>query len=166
MLPISKKIASFGGIAALLVPLSMLSACSSTGPAPVTMASAGTAVAAPAQPTQKILLEGVQFKSDEVTIRHSSDPVLDSAVEMLKSHPDMKVYVDTYCDPSGGKKLNMRLSQERGVNMIAYLHSQGIASDRMVSRAFGATDFVASNVTTDGRQQNHRVELVPFTTVN
>ena len=166
MLPISKKTASFGGVVALLIPLSFLSACGSTAPAPVTTASAASAVSTPGQPpAQKILLEGIQFKSDEITIRNSSDPVLDSAVELLKRHPNMKVYVDTYCDPSGGKKLNLRLSEERGANMIAYLHSQGIASNRMVPRAFGATDFVASNGTADGRLQNHRVELVPFTTV-
>ena len=72
----------------------------------------------------------------------------------------MKVYVDTYCDPTGGTRLNLRLSQERAAIVSAYLEDHGIASDRLVARGFGATQFIASNETADGRAQNRRIELL------
>jgi outer membrane protein OmpA-like peptidoglycan-associated protein len=49
----------------------------------------------------------------------------------------MKVYVDTYCDPTGGKRLNRRLSQRRAAIVSAYLEDHGIAPDRLIARGFG-----------------------------
>ena len=72
----------------------------------------------------------------------------------------MKVYVDTYCDPTGGTRLNHRLSQQRAALVSAYLEDHGIASDRLIARGFGATHFIARNETVDGRVQNRRIELL------
>jgi len=69
------------------------------------------------------------------------------------------VLVDSYCDPTGGKQLNQRLSGDRAVAVATYLEHKGIASDRLIPHGFGATEFVASNATADGREQNRRVEL-------
>jgi OmpA-OmpF porin, OOP family len=41
----------------------------------------------------------------------------------------------------------------------AYLEDHGIASDRLIARGFGATQFIANNETADGRAQNRRLEL-------
>ena len=111
-------------------------------------------------PREKILLEGVRFKPDGSGIRANAQPILDSAVELLKSRPDMKVYVDTYCDPTGGKRLNLRLSQQRAAIVSAYLEDHGIASHRLIARGFGSTHFIARNETADGRAQNRRIELM------
>lgn len=75
----------------------------------------------------------------------------------------MKVYVDAYCDPTGGKRLSLRLSQRRAAAVTTYLEGKGIASDRLILRGFGATQFIASNHNADGRAQNRRVEPVPIT---
>jgi OmpA-OmpF porin, OOP family len=72
----------------------------------------------------------------------------------------MKVYVDTYCDPTGGRRLNLRLSHQRAAIVSAYLEDHGIASDRLIARGFGATHFIARNETADGRSQNRRIELL------
>ncbi len=72
----------------------------------------------------------------------------------------MKVYVDTYCDATGGKRFNLRLSQQRAAIVSAYLEDHGIASDRLIARGFGATHFIARNETADGRAQNRRIELM------
>ncbi len=79
---------------------------------------------------------------------------------LLKSHPEMKVYVDTYCDATGGKRLKLRLSQQRAAIVSAYLEDHGIASDRLIARGFGATHFIPRNETADGRAQNRRIELM------
>jgi len=71
----------------------------------------------------------------------------------------MRVYVDTYCDPTGGKRLNLRLSQQRAAIVSTYLEDHGIVSDRLIARGFGATHFIARNETADGRAQNRRIEL-------
>jgi outer membrane protein OmpA-like peptidoglycan-associated protein len=90
---------------------------------------------------------------------------------MLKSKPSSTIYVDSYCDSTGGKNLNRRLSDERAAAVTSYLEQHGIRADRVVSHGFGASHFVASNATTSGRAQNRRIELVvqpgtPPTTAN
>jgi outer membrane protein OmpA-like peptidoglycan-associated protein len=147
------------GLAAILLLPLVLAACSSrarTTPS-AQVASAGSV---PQSGTgDKILLHGLQFNPDGSEIRRASDPVLDSVADILKREPDTMVYVDSYCNPTGGKKLNNRLSDDRAVAVVTYLEHKGIASDRLIPRGFGATDFVASNATADGREQNRRVEL-------
>jgi outer membrane protein OmpA-like peptidoglycan-associated protein len=102
----------------------------------------------------------VQFKAGGSGLWPNAQPILDSAVEILKSHSEMKVYVDTYCDPTGGKRLNLRLSHQRAAIVSTYLEDRGIASDRLIARGFGATHFIAGNQTAEGRAQNRRIELL------
>jgi outer membrane protein OmpA-like peptidoglycan-associated protein len=151
----SSKNLMLGGAAILLLPLS-ITACSGAPatPSPQQVASAGSVTT-----QQKILLQGLQFNPDGSVIRRSSDPILDSAADILKEQPDTMVYVDSYCDPTGGPQLNQHLAGDRAVAVASYLEHKGIAADRIVPRGFGATDFVASNATADGREQNRRVEL-------
>ena len=108
---------------------------------------------------QKVDLRGVEFQQNG-SIKSASDPVLDSAVDMLKDKPGATIYVDAYCDPTGGSKLNERLSTERAESVAAYLKKHGIPADHIVARGLGATNFVASNATHSGREQNRRIELV------
>jgi outer membrane protein OmpA-like peptidoglycan-associated protein len=125
-----------------------------------TLAGGPSVTSAKTAPREKILLEGVQFKADGSGLRPNAQPILDSAVEILKSHPEMKVYVDTFCDPTGGKRLNLRLSHQRAAIVSTYLEDHGIASDRLIARGFGATHFIAGNETAEGRAQNRRIELL------
>jgi outer membrane protein OmpA-like peptidoglycan-associated protein len=57
-------------------------------------------------------------------------------------------------------QLNLRLSQQRAAMVSAYLEDHGIASNRLIARGFGATQFIASNETAVGRAQNRRIELL------
>jgi outer membrane protein OmpA-like peptidoglycan-associated protein len=161
----SLRPASFGGIAVLLFLVGSISAWSrwfGTGADSVqtTLGGGASSTSAKTAPHEKILLEGVRFKPDGSGLQRNAQPILDSAVELLESHPDMKVYVDTYCDPTGGTRLNLRLSQQRAAIVSAYLEGHGIAPDRLIARGFGATHFIARNETADGRAQNRRIELL------
>jgi outer membrane protein OmpA-like peptidoglycan-associated protein len=163
--PISLRPASFGGITALLFLVGFISAYGTgfgagADSAQTTLGSGASSTSAKTTTREKILLEGVRFKPDGSGLRPNSEPILDSAVELVKNHPGTKVYVDTYCDPTSGKRLNLRLSQQRAAIVSAYLEDHGIASDRLVARGFGATNFIARNETADGRAQNRRIELL------
>jgi outer membrane protein OmpA-like peptidoglycan-associated protein len=145
-----------GGLAALLFLYA--SACSKTVQQVEPLAPAAS-VPSPNEAAEKVDLRGVQFRRDG-SIGKDSDPILDSAVEMLKNKPSSTVYVDSYCDSTGGKNLNKELSEERAAAVASYLEQHGIPADHIVSHGFGASHFVASNATTSGRAQNRRIELV------
>jgi len=136
------------------------SACSKTVQKvePLTPA-AQTGVPSPNEAAEKVDLRGVQFRRDG-SIGKDSDPILDSAIEMLKNKPPSTIYLDSYCDSTGGKNLNQRLSDDRAAAVASYLEQHGIPADHIVSHGFGASHFVASNATTSGRAENRRIELV------
>src|SRR5271168_3737378 len=115
---------------------------------------------APAQ-HEKLVLRGVHFDFNKSNIRAGDAAILDEAVGILQSHPDVNIYVDGYCDAIGSEEYNLKLSQRRADSVAKYLEDHGIASSRLIPRGFGKTNFVASNDTDEGRAQNRRVELVP-----
>jgi OOP family OmpA-OmpF porin len=103
----------------------------------------------------------VHFDFNKSNIRAGDAAILDEAVGILQSHPDVNIYVDGYCDAIGSEEYNLKLSQRRADSVAKYLEDHGIASSRLIPRGFGKTNFVASNDTDEGRAQNRRVELVP-----
>ncbi len=109
--------------------------------------------------SEKIDLRGVSFERNG-TLRPSSKPVLDAAADLIKTQTDAKVYVDAYCDPIGGPALNQKISDARAAAVKAYLVKRGVPADRLVARGYGASDFVASNATREGRKENRRIELI------
>jgi OmpA-OmpF porin, OOP family len=115
----------------------------------------------PAPVQQKVILRGVHFNFNKYYIRSVDKPVLDEAAETLKANPNVKVYVNGYCDAIGSASYNLRLSQRRADAVAAYLEDQGIPASQLIPQGFGKTGFVATNRTAEGRAQNRRVELVP-----
>ncbi len=124
-------------------------------PAPV-------AQAAPPPPpvTKKIVLRNVHFDFNKAIIRPDAKPVLDEAVQILKTEePSAAVIVEGHTDSVGSEAYNMKLSQRRADAVRSYLVRNGIAANRIRTEGFGKTRPVASNATADGRAQNRRVEL-------
>ena len=115
----------------------------------------------PPPPPEKIVLRGVHFNFDKYYIRNVDKPVLDEAAETLKANPNVKVYVNGYCDAIGSVPYNLRLSQRRAESVAAYLEDKGIPASQLIPQGFGKTHFVATNHTAEGRAENRRVELVP-----
>jgi len=113
--------------------------------------------------TEKIILRGVHFDFNKADIRPQDAAVLDEAAGTLKSHPDVAVSVNGYCDSIGGVRYNLGLSQRRADAVVHYLADHGVAEGRLSPHGYGKTDFVASNSTEEGRAQNRRVEMVPST---
>ncbi len=103
----------------------------------------------------------MHFNFDKSFIREVDKPVLDEAAETLKANPNVKIYVNGYCDAIGTVRYNLKLSQRRSEAVAAYLEDKGIPASQLIPQGFGKTHFVATNKTADGRAQNRRVELVP-----
>jgi outer membrane protein OmpA-like peptidoglycan-associated protein len=145
--------------ATLAIPIATFSACVQS---PATTETAANplppTVIVQSQP-EKIDLRGVSFARNNI-VRPTSKPVLDDAAELIKTQTDAMVYVDAYCDPRGGPALNQKISDARAAAVKAYLVKRGVPADRVIARGFGATNFVASNATSEGRKENRRIELV------
>ena len=92
----------------------------------------------------------------------ADNQALATVVERLKAEPEEKVRISGYTDSTGPEAYNMKLSQRRADAVAAYLTDNGIATDRISTKAFGEADPVASNATAAGRQQNRRAVVVTY----
>ncbi len=102
----------------------------------------------------------VYFDFMKAKIKPVSFPLLDEVAQALQDNPNIKVEVQGHTDSVGDDKFNMKLSQWRAESVKKYLVSKGVAEDRMTAKGYGETVPIADNRTSDGRDQNRRVEFV------
>lgn len=78
----------------------------------------------------------------------------------LAVHPERTIAIEGYSDPSGNRRFDQKLSEDRALAVQAALVSMGVDSRRMIVRGYGREFPIASNATAAGRQMNRRVEIV------
>jgi outer membrane protein OmpA-like peptidoglycan-associated protein len=107
----------------------------------------------------------VTFAFDSGDISATFYPVLDSVSLVLEEFDKTFVEVAGHTDSVGTEQYNKGLSERRADSVAAYLVSQGIGRDRLITIGGGEQYPVASNATEAGRALNRRVELtiVPVT---
>ncbi|MBU0507000.1 MAG: OmpA family protein [bacterium] len=110
----------------------------------------------------KIVIWGkIFFDTAKASIKRVSFPVLDDVVDVLKTHPEIRlVEVQGHCDWRGGDVYNMNLSQRRSESVRQYLIDAGIDGSRLTAKGYGESQPIASNDTVEGMSQNRRVEFV------
>jgi len=104
------------------------------------------------------LKKNLEYDYAAASIRIIYDDRLDQLAKLMKDK-DYAVALRGHADAIGTFKGNWVLSQKRADAVKAYLVSKGVSNSKIVSTAFGSTIPVASNKTSEGRQQNRRVEI-------
>jgi len=102
----------------------------------------------------------IRYRDNSFEIDPYSKKALDSMVVILKQARTVNIEIFGYTDNNGTVSENKKLAQRRANRVRDYLVRIGIDTNRMTTTGRGAVNFVASNKTEPGRQQNRRVELV------
>jgi len=102
----------------------------------------------------------IKYRANSFEIDPYSKSKLDSMAVILRQAPTIKIEIIGFTDNNGTVTENKQLSKRRANRVRDYLKNIGIDTDRMSTTGRGAENFVASNKTEAGRQQNRRVELV------
>ncbi len=107
----------------------------------------------------------VTFDVDRAEVRPSFYDVLNSVVLVVREYDKTIIEVSGYTDDTGSEAHNLDLSNRRAAAVASYLKAQQVDPRRVLSQGFGEQYPIASNGTTEGRQQNRRVQLrlVPLT---
>jgi outer membrane protein OmpA-like peptidoglycan-associated protein len=109
----------------------------------------------------RVATQGIYFDTGRDVLRAESRPTLDEIAAMLRDHADLRLRIEGHTDDVGNAAGNQALSEKRAAAVRQALVSRfGIAPSRLEAQGFGATKPVAPNTTSEGRQQNRRVELV------
>ena len=110
---------------------------------------------------------GLIANMSDVLFRSGSFELLPGARERLAkvsgivlAYPSLHVAVEGHTDSVGSDEYNQELSEHRAQSVRDYFVQQGIPAGTIEARGFGKSEPIATNDTSEGRQQNRRVELV------
>ena len=118
-------------------------------------------------PGRRIFPQDIYFAVGQINIvdfYKENDEYLPAVLEVLKKNPKWKVELDGHTDNRGTDEYNLALSQKRADTVKAYLVSQEINEDRIITKAFGSSVPIEPNEKNGqddpkGRELNRRVEF-------
>jgi outer membrane protein OmpA-like peptidoglycan-associated protein/tetratricopeptide (TPR) repeat protein len=111
-----------------------------------------------------IKLENIYYDTESFVIRENAKRELDKLSKVLKRYPNMLIEVSSHTDTRGNAIQNLRLSQQRAVEVSKYIISTGIDKSRI--KALGKGESEPLNACSDGvqcteaeHQRNRRTEF-------
>ncbi len=104
-------------------------------------------------------LKKLNFEQGKAKITSDSFEELNNLVNVLKLSPNMVVRLEGHTDRRGSSVKNLELSEKRVQALKDFLVSNGIAKDRVLTKAFGGSQPIATGDTPEGRAKNRRVEV-------
>lgn len=103
----------------------------------------------------------LEFDTNSANLRTDHYPEIQRVVDFLRQYPTASAVIEGHTDSSGAAAYNQSLSEKRAKSVRDYLVDQAnVSADRLSSKGYGETRPIASNETTEGRQQNRRVSAV------
>jgi len=103
----------------------------------------------------------IEFDFDKADIRPEYHDEIGKAAAFVKKYPDTKILVAGHTDSTGEEAYNKDLSMRRAESLKAYMVANfGVNGDQLFPRGYGESRPVATNDTSEGRQQNRRVEFI------
>lgn len=107
----------------------------------------------------KIALRNIFFATGSAELKPESNAELDRLVKLMKDVPGLIVEISGHTDNVGSPSMNQELSQKRAESVVGYLTKKGIQANRLTAKGYGEEQPVATNNSSEGRQQNRRVEF-------
>lgn len=101
----------------------------------------------------------VLFDYDSSELRSEGKTELDPLVQAMQQDPQMVATIVGHTDSQGSEEYNLGLSERRAQSVADYVMDGGIGSDRLTVQGLGESTPVATNDTSEGRQENRRVNI-------
>ncbi|GAF03233.1 PKD domain-containing protein [Saccharicrinis fermentans] len=85
--------------------------------------------------------------------------MLNNIVELMNSHPDLKIEVGVHTDNMKSPEKNVYLTNLLAQIITNYLVDSGVSQYRLISKGYGDEFPIRSNLLETGRERNRRVEF-------
>ena len=106
------------------------------------------------------LPQDILFAVNSTHITPSLRSDLAVLAQNLISYPNSTIQIVGHTDNTGSADYNQSLSTERALAVSSILQQNGVPQFRIQSLGLGESQPIASNLTTEGRAQNRRVDVV------
>ena len=103
---------------------------------------------------------GILFKVNSAELSLAAKKDIDKLAETLLKYEGTNIIIEGHTDNTGSRELNQGLSERRAQAVASYARSRGVDASRMQSKGYAFDQPIADNNTTEGRQQNRRVEVI------
>ncbi len=107
-----------------------------------------------------VTLQNIHFEFDKWNLHPRSFIELKKLLKIMKDNPEMIIELRGHTDDKGDDEYNLNLSEKRAQAVVDYLKKNGIGEHRTRHRGFGSSQPIAPNDTSEGRQENRRVEFL------
>jgi outer membrane protein OmpA-like peptidoglycan-associated protein len=105
-------------------------------------------------------MSDVLFDSGKFTLRPLAREKLAKISGIVLAYPSLNLAVEGNTDSVGTDAFNQQLSEQRAEGVRDYLTHEGVPESSTTATGYGKSRPIASNDTSEGRQENRRVELV------
>jgi outer membrane protein OmpA-like peptidoglycan-associated protein len=102
---------------------------------------------------------GILFDVAKASLRSEAQANLANLATVLNKYADTNVLVEGHTDADGTEEYNLTLSKQRAQSVANYLAGLQVDATRLTIMGYGEGQPIASNESTDGKQQNRRVEI-------
>ncbi len=102
----------------------------------------------------------ILFRVDSTLLNTTAQSSLNQVASVLDEFPKTAVVIQGHTDSTGSEVHNQNLSERRAGSVRNFLIGRGLDAERMVAVGYGENHPVASNESSQGRNQNRRVDIL------
>jgi outer membrane protein OmpA-like peptidoglycan-associated protein len=105
------------------------------------------------------ILKHIQFDFNSATLQNTSFNELNSLVDFLMEHKEIRVEISGHTDNIGEDEYNNQLSRYRAESVTGYLIEKGVDENRFQTFGYGKSQPLVQGNSEDSRKINRRVEV-------
>ena len=105
---------------------------------------------------------GILFDVNRSELRPEARTNIQSLAKILNKYEDTNILIEGHTDSTGSVEHNQKLSEQRAEAVSNFAKGLGVQGSRFTTVGYGESQPIASNASSEGRQQNRRVEVAIF----
>lgn len=109
---------------------------------------------------RSIISDTVNFGTDAYDIDGTARGILDSQVDWLQRHPNVRITIEGHCDERGTREYNLALGDRRANAAKNYLVARGVPAARITTITYGKERPLALGSDEESYAQNRRAVTV------